>query len=70
MNMNKLLNQVFDKDKIINTIDDFERELSNTFGYYKVNENVIKVFRLHPESTTLIFTLDENQEFISIKIEH
>ena len=29
MNMNKLLNQVFDKDKIINTIDDFEKELSN-----------------------------------------
>lgn len=70
MNMNELLNQVFDKDKIINTIDDFERELSNTFGYYKVNENVIKVFRLHPESTTLIFTLDENQKIISIKIEH
>lgn len=70
MNMNKLLNQVFDKDKIINTIDDFEKELSNMFGFCEVNEKEVKIFRLHPESTTFIFTLDENQKIISIKMEH
>lgn len=70
MNMNELLNQVFDKDTIINMIDDFEKELSNMFGFYEVNEKEVKIFRLHPKSTTFIFTLDENQKIISIKMEH
>ena len=62
MKLKQLLNTVFDPDKVVEAIGDFEKELTEIFGYAKTDKNVIEVYRIHPDSTTFIFELDKTKK--------